>query len=65
MKKLLLLLIAVGAVAIAQAQTMRESIAADPDLAAGIYTAYRVTDQVQAFLYFPLWSSWLPLSDCS
>lgn len=46
MKKLLLLLIAVGAVAIAQAQTMRESIAADPDLAAGIYTAYRVTDQV-------------------
>ena len=46
MKKLLLLLVAVGAMAVANAQTMRESIAADPDLAAGIYTAYRVTDQV-------------------
>lgn len=46
MKKLLLLLVAVCAMAVANAQTMRESIAADPDLAAGIYTAYRVTDQV-------------------
>lgn len=46
MKKLLLLLVAVCSMAVANAQTMRESIAADPDLAAGIYTAYRVTDQV-------------------
>jgi hypothetical protein len=46
MKKLLLPLLAVFAVAAAHAQTMRESIAADPDLAAGIYTAYRVTEQV-------------------
>ena len=46
MKKLLLLLVAVCSMAVANAQTMRESIAADPDLAAGIYTAYRVTEQV-------------------
>lgn len=44
MKKLFLLIFAVLAAAVLNAQTMREEIAADPDLAGGIYTAYRVTE---------------------
>ncbi|MBQ9137165.1 MAG: histidine-type phosphatase [Alistipes sp.] len=45
MKRVLLLLCAVGALFASYGQTMREQIAANPNLAGGIYTAYGVTEQ--------------------
>ena len=45
MKKTILTLVALCSLLTLSAQTMREQIAADPDLGAGIYTAYRATEQ--------------------
>ena len=46
MKKILLIIIAViGITSLSSAQSMREDIARNPDLAGGIYTAYAVTSQ--------------------
>ena len=46
MKKFILLSIAISAAIALNAQTMRDDIVADPNLAGGIYTAYRVTEAV-------------------
>lgn len=46
MKRILIVAIAiVGAISLCDAQTMREDIAKNPNLAGGIYTAYMVTEQ--------------------
>ncbi len=46
MKRFLVVIIALCTLSVASAQSMREQIAANPDMAAGIYTAYPVTEQV-------------------
>lgn len=46
MKRLFLVLFALSTAAMAAGQSMRELIAKDPNLAAGIYTAYPVTEQI-------------------
>ena len=44
MKKFILLALAISAAVSLDAQTMRDDIVADPNLAGGIYTAYMVTE---------------------
>lgn len=46
MKKFILLTLAISASVTLKAQTMREDIVANPNLAGGIYTAYMVTESV-------------------
>ena len=46
MKKFILLTLAISAALTLDAQTMREDIVANPNLAGGIYTAYMVTESV-------------------
>ncbi len=46
MKRLLLLILSVCAVSTLAGQTIREEIAANPNMAAGIYTAYPTTEQI-------------------
>ena len=45
MRRVLTLICAISAVLVCNGQTMREDIAANPNLAGGIYTAYMVTEQ--------------------